>query len=78
MLNAAAPTSEERAVGTVEAIVDVDDEEGMLNTPLEDEVEQERHRPREPLVCILQSFTAVSLLPRWPSIDRLIVSARPR
>ena len=53
-------TSEERAALTVEAIIDGDSEEAMMNDPpvLEDEGEQ--HRPREPLVCILQSINSVN------------------
>jgi hypothetical protein len=51
-----APTSEERAAGEVEAIVD--GEVGISHAPHEMEDEEERHRPREPLVCILQSLNS--------------------
>jgi len=57
-----APTSEERAVCEVEAIIDGDDEEAILNTPMVLEDEEERHRPRDPLLCMLQTLNSVCAL----------------
>lgn len=53
-------TSEERAALTVEDIVDGESEEAMINNPPVLEDEEERHRSREPLVCILQSINSVN------------------
>ena len=74
MINA--PLSKVNAAGEAEAMADDVDLGKMTNLRSELEDEEERHGPREPLVCVLQSLNSVCI--HWVPFRLDLTVCRPR